>query len=127
MSDPAELELLREICLALPEVTERLSHGAPAWFVRDRKTFVRLWLDGHHGDTFPHLWCAAPAGMQEELIDTDPDVFFRPPYVGHRGWVGVRLDQGLPWDEVDDLCREAYRAVAPVALVRRMDEDAPLA
>ena len=125
--ESAELELLREICLALPEVTERPSHGTPTWFVRDKTTFVQIWLDGHHGNTFPHLWCAAPAGMQEELVDTDPVVFFRPPYVGHRGWVGVRLDRGLPWDEVDDLCREAYRTVAPAALVRRMDEGTPLA
>src|ERR1700740_2809931 len=53
---------LRDICLALPEVTERPSHGTPTWFVRDKKAFVTLWADGHHDDHFPHLWCAAPAG-----------------------------------------------------------------
>ena len=55
---------LRAICLALPEVTERPSHSAPTWFVRDRKSFVTLWADGHHADGFPHLWCAAPPGAR---------------------------------------------------------------
>lgn len=117
----SDLERVRAICLALPEVTERLSHGAPTWFVRDKKTFVQFWADGHHADDFPHLWCAAPPGMQEELVEADPNVYFRPPYVGHRGWVGVRMDRGLPWEEVEDLCREAYRTIAPATLVRRLD------
>lgn len=120
----SDLERVRAICLALPEVTERLSHSAPTWFVRDKKTFVQFWTDGHHHDDFPHLWCAAPPGMQEELVEADPDVYFRPPYVGHRGWVGVRMDRGLPWDEVEDLCREAYRTIAPATLVRRLDAGA---
>ena len=117
----SDLDRLRAICLALPEVIERLSQGAPAWFVRDKKTFVQLWADGHHGNEFPHLWCAAPPGMQEELIATVPDVYFRPPYVGHRGWIAARLDRGLPWDEIAELCREAYRTVAPATLVARLD------
>ena len=57
---------LREICLALPEVTERPSHGVPAWFVRDKRSFAQLWADGHHDDDFPHLWCAGLPGAQEE-------------------------------------------------------------
>ena len=83
---------LRAICLALPEVTERPSHGAPTWFVRDKKSFVTLWADGHHDNRFAHLWCAGLPGSQTTLIAADPDRFFRPPYVGGRGWIGVRLD-----------------------------------
>ena len=90
--DRDPLERLRAICLAFPEVTERLSHGAPTWFVRDKKVFATLWMHGHHQDDFPHLVCAAPPGVQQELVEAEPERFFRPPYVGGRGWIGVRLD-----------------------------------
>ena len=115
------LQHLRDICLALPEVTERPSHSVPTFFVRDKKSFVQLWADGHHGDTFPHLWCAAPPGAQEELVEQEPERFFRPPYVGHRGWLGVRLDRGVDWSEVAEICRDAYRVVAPKTLVARLE------
>jgi len=115
------VERLRAICLGFPEVTERLSHGAPAWFVRGRTTFATLWEHGHHTDDFPHLVCAAPPGVQAELIAADPAVFFRPPYVGHRGWVAMRLDRGPDWAEVAELCEDAYRQVAPKTLVARLD------
>ena len=118
-------ERLRRICLALPEVTERLSHGAPTWFVRGKTTFVTLWAAGHHGDDFPHLWAAAPPGAQAELVEAEPDRFFRPPYVGGRGWIGVRLDRGVDWDEMAALCRDAYRTVAPRPLVARLDAVTP--
>ncbi len=116
---------LRAICLALPEVTERLSHGSPTWFVRDRKTFVSAHADGHHHNQFPHLWCAAPPGAQEEMVDTDPERFFRPPYVGHRGWLGVRLDDPVDWDEIGTIVEEAYRVVAPKTLVRQLPPTTP--
>jgi hypothetical protein len=112
---------LRAICLAFPEVTERPSHGAPTWFVRDRKSFVTLWEHGHHQNTFAHLWCAAPPGAQRELIAAEPDLVFRPPYVGGRGWLGVRLDGRVDWAEIAELCQDAYRTVAPATLVRRLD------
>jgi hypothetical protein len=114
-------ERLREICLALPEVTERASHGAPTWFVRNKSSFVQLWADGHHDNQFPHLWCAAPPGAQQELTESDPSRFFRPPYVGHRGWVGVRLDGDVDWTEIAELCQDAYRVIAPRALVAKLD------
>jgi hypothetical protein len=108
---------LRAICGALPEVTERPSHGAPAFYVRDKKQFVMLWPEGHHDNRFPHLWCAAPPGAQTELIASDPDRFFRPPYVGGRGWVGVRLDADpVDWTEIGELCEDAYRVIAPASL-----------
>jgi hypothetical protein len=110
---------LRAICLAFPEVTERLSHGAPTWFVG--KSFVTLWRMGHHDIEFPHLWCAAPPGAQAELIAADPGRFFRPPYVGHRGWLGVRLDRDPEWGEIAELCEDAYRTIAPARLVAQLD------
>lgn len=113
-------EHVRRICSALPEVQERLSHGAPTWFVRGTKSFVQCWHRGHHDDGFPHLWAAAPPGAQEEMVGEDPARFFRPPYVGHRGWIGVRLDGEVDWDEVAEVCREAYRTVAPPKLAARV-------
>lgn len=118
-----ELVRVRKACLALPEATERLSHGSPTWFVRGKKTFV-MYLDDHHGDGRLALWCAAPAGLQAELVDQEPERFFRPPYVGHRGWIGVRLDRDPDWDEIAAICEDAYRQVAPRALVRLLDEAA---
>ena len=112
---------LRQICLALPEVTERPSHGAPTWFAGGKKSFVTLWADGHHGNHFPHLWCAGLPGAQEALAGSDPGAFFRPPYVGHRGWIGVRLDGAVDWAEVGELCADAYRAVAPARLVALLE------
>ena len=116
----SDLDRVRAICLALPEVTERPSHGAPTFFVRGKKTFVQFWVEGHHDDDFPHLWCAAPPGVQEELVAAEPDRFFRPPYVGHRGWIGVRMDGDVDWDEVAGVCEEAYRTVAPQSLVAQL-------
>jgi len=110
---------VRQICLALPGATERPSHGAPAFFAT--KQFVALWPDGHHDNAFPHLWCAAPPGAQEGFVASDPDRFFRPPYVGARGWLGVRLDGNVDWAEVEVLCEEAFRAIAPARLLVRLD------
>lgn len=118
-----ELQRLRAICGALPEVTERPSHGAPTWFVRGKKSFATAWIDGHHDNTYPHLWCAAPPGVQEALVSSRPDTFFRPLYVGHRGWVGVRLDRDLDWDEMADLLENAYRVVAPKRLAIQLRDD----
>ena len=109
---------LRALCLALPEVVERPSHGEVSFFVR-KKQFVML-DDHHHGAEHLAFWCAAPPGAQEELIAEDPGRYFRPPYVGHRGWVGVRLAAdalGAPdWAEIGEVVRDAYRQVAPAAL-----------
>jgi hypothetical protein len=112
---------VRAICLALPEATEKLSHGAPAFFVR--KQFVQLWPHGHHEHEFPHLWCAAPAGAREALVASS-ETFFRPPYVGGRGWVGVRLDGAIDWDEIAETIEDAYRTIAPARLVVSLDRGA---
>ena len=118
-ADP--LPKVRELCLALPETTERLSHGSPTFFIRDKTTFV-MFLEDHHGDGRIALWCAAAPGVQEELVETEPERFFRPPYVGHRGWIGVRLDRDLSWDEIGQVVRDAYLQVAPKRLAAQVLE-----
>ncbi len=110
------LARLREICLALPETSERLSHGAPTFFVREKRAFVMVLTD-HHGDGRFALWCAAPDGIQQLLAESDPERYFVPPYVGHRGWLGVRLDRGVDWDEIAGIAEDAYVEVAPPKLV----------
>jgi hypothetical protein len=117
----AAQERLRDICMALPEVSERLSHGAVTYFIRRKRTLCYL-TDDHHGDGRLALVCAAPPGVQEELIESDPARFFRPPYVGHRGWIGLRLDIAPDWAEVAAVVEEAYRCVAPVTLARQLAE-----
>ena len=114
MSDA--LQRVRALCLSLPEVNERLSHGSPTFFIRDKKTFV-MYLDNHHDDGRLALWCAAPEGMQETLVRVEPEHYFRPPYVGHRGWIGVRLDRGLDWNEIAGAIEDAYAEIAPRSLV----------
>lgn len=115
VTDP--LPRLRALCLALPEVTEKLSHGEPTWFVR--RSFV-MYADRHHDDRVA-FWCAAPTGAQEELVAAEPERFFRPPYVGGRGWLGVRLDRDPDWAEIAEIVTDAYRQVAPRTLVARLD------
>ncbi|MEJ7744607.1 MAG: MmcQ/YjbR family DNA-binding protein [Nocardioidaceae bacterium] len=112
----------RRTCLHLPDVEERPSHSAPTFFVRGKKSFASIWVDGHHDNEFPHLWVAAPSGAQEELVGSEPRHFFVPPYVGGRGWLGVRLDRGIDLDELAELCEDAYRTVAPKTLVQEVDE-----
>lgn len=114
-------ERVRAICLALPGVNEKQSHGAPAFFAG--KQFLMLWPEGHHDHHFAHMWCAAPAGVQAELVATEPDRFFRPPYVGTRGWIGVRLDGDVDWGELAAVCQEAFRTVAPARLLAALDGD----
>ena len=116
----AALAQVRRICLGLPEATERLSHGAPTWFVRGKKSFV-MFLDDHHGDGRLAIWCAAPPGVQEQLVEQEPVRFFRPPYVGHRGWLGVNLDVDPDWGEMAAICADAYRQVAPKTLVAALE------
>lgn len=113
------LDALRRLCLALPEATERLSHGEPTWFVRGRTTFV-TYADHHHDDRLA-FWCAAPPGAQQALVETAPERYFVPPYVGGRGGLGVWLDGPVDWDEIADLVTDAYRTVAPKRLVAQLD------
>ena len=122
MTAPSPLERVRELCLALPETNERPSHGSPCWFVRDKRCFV-MFLDDHHGDGRLALWCAAPEGMQRALVDSAPEHYFVPPYVGHRGWLGVRLDRDLAWDDIAGAIEDAWLEVAPKRLVEAFARD----
>ena len=109
------LARVRAACSALPEVVERPSHGAPSFFVSGKKCFV-MFLDHHHDDGRLALWVAAPLGVQATMVDEDPERFFVPPYVGGRGWLGVRLDREPDWDEIGSICIDAFRCVAPKKL-----------
>jgi hypothetical protein len=113
-----QLARLRSACLALPQTSERPSHGGPAFFIRDKKCFV-MFLDDHHQDGRLAIWCAAPDGVQAELVETDPERFFRPPYVGHRGWLGVHL-RTVDDDELAAIVTEAFRTVAPPTVLREL-------
>jgi hypothetical protein len=110
-SEADPFERVRELCLSLPDTSERPSHGRPAFFIRAKRSFV-MCMDDHHGDGRLALWCAAPEGMQQALTEGEPEHYFVPPYVGHRGWVGVRLDRGLAWDEIAGAVEDAYDTVA---------------
>ena len=114
---------LRAICLALPEANERISHGEPTWFAGKGKVFAML-DDHHHGAAHLSVWLPAGLGAQETLIDSDPKRYFRPPYVGSSGWVGVVLDTKPDWGVVAGLVRESYRHVASAKLRRRLDDSA---
>jgi len=109
---------LRQICTALPEVSERISHGEPSWFIREKKMFVS-YADHHHDDRLA-FWCAAPEGVQQVLVGANPEQFFVPPYVGHRGWLGVYLDVPTDWNEITDIVIDAWRVVAPKRLAAAM-------
>lgn len=109
------LERLRRVCLALPGVTEKIAWGELTW--RTGKIFAQM--DTHHHGA-PHLavWLAVPPGLQEALVDEDPVRFFRPPYVGHKGWVGVRIDGRPDWQIVAGVVRDAYDHVTSSASAR---------
>ena len=116
----ATIARLRKICMALPEANERLSHGEPTWFAGKGKVFAML-DDHHHGAQHLSVHLPQPLGAQEALIDADPDRFFRPPYVGPSGWVGMVLDTKPDWGEVAGLVRMAYLFVATRKLAAQLE------
>ena len=117
---PDAVERLRKICMALPEATEKLSHGEPTWFAGKGKVFAML-DDHHHGAEHLSVWLPQPPGAQEALIPSDPDRFFRPAYVGPSGWVGMVLDKRPSWAMVERLVREAYVHVATAKLRAKLE------
>ena len=123
-----ELDRVRKIALALPEVNERLSHGEPCFFVRDKRP-VCYFHDDHHGDGRVSLWCPSPLGVQEELVSTEPVRFFKPPMSASgvfSGWLGVFLDTSgenkVDWGEIAAILEDAYRNVAPKGLIAQLDD-----
>jgi hypothetical protein len=102
---------VRKICLALPEASERPSHGEAAFFFKEKKSFLNM-DTYHHGASHYSAWVAAPLGAQDTLVRSDPEHFFVPPYVGHRGWVGVILDTEPDWDQIERVIADGYALVA---------------
>jgi predicted DNA-binding protein (MmcQ/YjbR family) len=102
------IDRLRRICLALPEAVEKEAWGDPTFRVRDK-----IFAMEKRGDGRISVWCKAAPGSQEVLVGADPERFFVPPYVGHKGWVGMRLDCDPDWNEVAALVRRSYLLVAP--------------
>jgi hypothetical protein len=112
---------LRRLCLALPEAVEKEAWGDPTFRVRDK-----IFAMEKRGDGRCSLWAKAPPGGQEHLVTADPGRFFVPPYVGHKGWIGMRLDadqkgRGPNWDEVAEVVRRSYRLTAPKRLLALLD------
>jgi hypothetical protein len=112
------LRMVRTAALRWPETSERVSHGGPAFFVTGKRCFV-MFLDDHHQDGRLAIWCAAPDGVQQEMVETEPDRFFRPPYVGHRGWLGVQL-LDVTQAELDAIVLDAYRQITPKRLLDQL-------
>ncbi len=121
---PDRLERLRAICLALPEASEKEAWGDPTWRVAGKKMFAAQKgnVVGHR----PSVWMKAPDGAQQMLVDAAPDRIFVPPYVGHKGWIGLWLDgQQIDWAEVEMLIESSFRLVAPkkvAALLPSVDD-----
>jgi len=86
-----QLKRVRKICLSLPGTTEKISHGEPTFFTKKR--VFAMFSNNHHHDGHVAVWVPAPPGLQEALIEEAPGVYYRPPYVGGGGWVGIELDQ----------------------------------
>jgi len=105
------LARVRKIALALPDTSERLSHGESAFFIREKRSFMNT-DTYHHGADHYAIWVAAPLGAQDTLVRSDAEHFFRPPYVGYRGWVGLTLDNDPDWDLVERVIADGYAEVA---------------
>ena len=118
------LKRAREICLSLPETTEKEAWSAPTF--RVKKKMFAMFVNDHHGDGRIALWLDAPAGDQELLVAVDPVRFFVPPYQGPFGWIGVRLDLDPDWDEVRELVVDAWRTSAPKTLLPLLDTVGPI-
>jgi hypothetical protein len=116
----AAVDRLRAICLALPEASEKISWGESTW--RAGKIFAQM-DTFHHGAEHVAVWLPARPGVQADLVEENPEQFFVPPYVGHKGWIGVRIDRKPDWKVVAGLVADAYREVAPPHLVERLDAD----
>ena len=109
-----QLQRVRRICVALPEASERVSHGEPTFFV-GKKVFV-MFANNHHDDGHVAVWLPVPQGMQAELVEKAPRTFFRPPYVGTKGWVGIELSR-VSDSKLRFLVQQAWELIAPRRLV----------
>lgn len=119
-ADPA-LAALRKICLALPDAHEVPAWGTFTW--RTKKIFAMYAMasDSKHSGGRPGVWLAAAPGNQSLMVKDRPDRFYRPPYVGAGGWVGVWLDKRPPWKEIAQLVEDSWRLTAPTATRKKLD------
>jgi hypothetical protein len=114
-------DAVREVCLSFPEAEEYSSHGSPNFRIKGKSgTTFATYVVNHHGDGRIALWLNSPAGAQRLYTEAEPKHFFIPPYVGPRGWLGVKLDKGISWKRVAQLVREAYEKVAPPMLAAQI-------
>jgi hypothetical protein len=113
-SDPA-IQRLRELCLALPEAFEKEAWGECTFRVTGGSMFA-MTDNHHHGSKHIAVWVKAPREVQEILVNADAKRFFVPPYVGSKGWLGVRLDYKVDWDELAEILRDGYSMSAPKRL-----------
>jgi hypothetical protein len=115
---PKLLERVRGLVGALPETSEKLAWGGPTFRVGKAQNMFAMFLDDHHGDGRIAIWCKAPPGVQELLVEAEPGRFFRPPYVGANGWIGIRIDApAVDWEEIADFLTDAWRMTAAKKLV----------
>jgi uncharacterized protein YdhG (YjbR/CyaY superfamily) len=106
-----QLDRIRRICAAMPRVSEKLSHGAPTFFVEKGKGVFTMFIDNHHQDSHIAVWLPAPAGLQSALVGDAPSIYFKPPYVGSSGWIGIKLDQ-IGDEALEIHVREAWELAA---------------
>jgi hypothetical protein len=116
----ADLDRLRRLCMAQPSAAEKISHGAPTFFIEKGKVFAYFWHDHHGDDRTAVLVKTGGIEEQEMLIEADPDLYFRPPYLGPSGWIGIRTDRPhTDWDHIADRIETSWRIVAPGKLLAR--------
>ena len=120
MTPEQQIERVRQICLTFPETVERPSHGEPTFFVRGKKVFA-MFANNHHGDGRIAVWLPASPGLQEVLVETQPEAFFKPPYVGVRGWIGIELNQ-ISDEDLQFYIRSGWFLIAPKKLQAQFNE-----
>ena len=120
MTPEQQIERVRQICLTFPETVERPSHGEPTFFVRGKKVLV-MFANNHHGDGRIAVWLPASPGLQEVLVETQPETFFKPPYVGVRGWIGIELNQ-ISDEDLQFYIRSGWFLIAPKKLQAQFNE-----
>lgn len=118
------IDRVRQICLALPEATEKEAWGEPTFRVNG-KIFAQ-YEDNHHDSGIVGLWCKAPDGFQQVLVASNPERFYVPKYVGHKGWIGIRMEGAVDWEHVAELIGDSYRMTAPKRLLALVEADRSL-
>jgi hypothetical protein len=114
---------VRKLALSLPEAHEVEAWGEPTFRVKNKIFAMYAHANNHHGGGRNAVWCKAKPVNQALMIEAAPDRFFSPPYVGPGGWIGVRLDGEVDWDELLSLLSDGYRMTAPKKLLALLKED----